>query len=35
MADMKRALVTVGIALERIHVETLNGSEPMNPDAIG
>jgi ferredoxin-NADP reductase len=35
MADMKGALVTWGVAPERIHVEIFNGSEPMTPGVVG
>jgi hypothetical protein len=35
MADMKAALVTFGIAPERIHIEIFNGSEPMTPGVLG
>jgi len=31
MADMKRALATLGVAPERIQAEIFNGSEPMTP----
>ena len=31
MSDMKQALATLGVTLERIHVELFNGSEPMTP----
>jgi ferredoxin-NADP reductase len=34
MADMKRALATLGVAPERIHVEIFNGSEPMTPGVV-
>jgi MOSC domain-containing protein YiiM/ferredoxin-NADP reductase len=34
MADMKGALVTWGVAPERIHVEIFNGSEPMTPGVV-
>jgi ferredoxin-NADP reductase/MOSC domain-containing protein YiiM len=35
MADMKEALATLGVAPERIHAETFNGSESMTPGIIG
>ncbi len=35
MAAMKGALVTVGVAPERIHVEIFNGSESMTPGVVG
>jgi ferredoxin len=35
MAEMKEALVTFGVAPERIHVEIFNGSESMTPGVIG
>jgi ferredoxin len=35
MADMKEALTTFGVALDRIHVEMFNGSEPMTPGVVG
>jgi len=35
MAAMKEALATVGVAPERIHVETFNGSESMAPGVVG
>jgi ferredoxin-NADP reductase len=35
MADMKEALLAVGVAPERIRVELFNGSEPMTPGVIG
>ncbi len=35
MAAMKEALATVGVARERIHVETFNGSESMTPGVVG
>jgi MOSC domain-containing protein YiiM/ferredoxin-NADP reductase len=35
MADMKEALITLGVAPERIHVEMFNGSEPMTPGVVG
>jgi ferredoxin-NADP reductase len=31
MADMKEALADLGVAPERVHTETFNGGEPMNP----
>ena len=34
MAEMKEALVTVGVAPERVHVELFNGSEAMNPGVV-
>ena len=35
MADMKKALTTLGVAAKRIHVEIFNGSESMTPGVIG
>jgi ferredoxin len=35
MAEMKEALATVGVPLERIHVELFNGSEAITPGVIG
>ena len=35
MADMKGALVTFGVAPERIHFEIFNGSESMTPGVVG
>lgn len=35
MADMKDALVTLGVAPARIHVELFNGSESMTPGVVG
>jgi len=35
MAEMKEALATLGVALERIHVEIFNGSESMTPGVVG
>ena len=35
MADMKKALATLGVAAERIHVEIFNGSESMTPGVVG
>ena len=35
MAEMKEALATLGFAVERIHVELFNGSEPMPPGVVG
>jgi ferredoxin-NADP reductase/MOSC domain-containing protein YiiM len=35
MADMKKALTMLGVARERIHVETFNGSESMTPGVVG
>jgi ferredoxin-NADP reductase len=35
MADMKEALVTLGVAPERIHIELFNGSESMTPGVVG
>jgi len=35
MADMKETLATLGVAPERIHVETFNGGESMTPGVIG
>jgi MOSC domain-containing protein YiiM/ferredoxin-NADP reductase len=35
MADMKGALVTFGVAPERIHLEIFNGSESMTPGVVG
>ena len=35
MADMKKALATLGVAPERIHVEIFNGSESMTPGVVG
>jgi len=35
MAAMKKALATVGVAPERIHVEIFNGSEAMTPGVVG
>jgi ferredoxin-NADP reductase len=35
MADMKEALVALGAAPERIHVELFSGSEPMTPGVVG
>jgi ferredoxin-NADP reductase len=34
MADMKEVLATLGVGLERIHVEIFNGSEPMTPGVV-
>ena len=34
MADMKEALVTFGVAPERIHLEIFNGSESMTPGVV-
>jgi ferredoxin-NADP reductase len=34
MAEMKPALVAVGLAPERIHVEIFNGSEPITPGVV-
>jgi hypothetical protein len=35
MADMKEALVSLGVAPERIHVELFKGSESMTPGVVG
>ena len=35
MAEMKEALVTLGVAAERIHLELFNGSESMTPGVVG
>jgi ferredoxin-NADP reductase/MOSC domain-containing protein YiiM len=35
MADMKEALTMLGVARERIHVETFNGGESMTPGVVG
>jgi ferredoxin len=35
MADMKEALVTLGVAPGRIHIELFNGSESMTPGVVG
>jgi ferredoxin-NADP reductase/MOSC domain-containing protein YiiM len=35
MADMKKALATLGVAPERIYVEIFNGSESMTPGVVG
>jgi ferredoxin-NADP reductase/MOSC domain-containing protein YiiM len=35
MAEMKEVLVTLGVALDRIHVEIFNGSESMTPGVVG
>ena len=35
MADMKEALVSVGVRPKRIHVELFNGSESMTPGVVG
>jgi ferredoxin-NADP reductase len=35
MADMKEALLAVGVAPERIRVELFNGSEPRTPGVVG
>jgi len=35
MADMKEALVSVGVRPNRIHVELFNGSESMTPGVVG
>ena len=35
MADMKEALVSVGVPPKRIHVELFNGSESMTPGVVG
>jgi ferredoxin-NADP reductase/MOSC domain-containing protein YiiM len=35
MEDMKKALTMLGVARERIHVETFNGSESMTPGVVG
>jgi ferredoxin-NADP reductase/MOSC domain-containing protein YiiM len=35
MAAMKEALVAIGVAPERIHVELFNGSESMTPGVVG
>jgi ferredoxin-NADP reductase/MOSC domain-containing protein YiiM len=35
MTDMKEALVALGVALERIHVEMFNGSESFTPGVVG
>jgi ferredoxin-NADP reductase/MOSC domain-containing protein YiiM len=35
MADMKEALVALGVAPERIHAEIFNGSESMTPGVVG
>ncbi len=35
ISDMKQALATLGVTLERIHVELFNGSEPMTPGILG
>jgi ferredoxin-NADP reductase len=35
MADMKEALTTSGVAVERIHVELFNGSESITPGIVG
>jgi ferredoxin-NADP reductase/MOSC domain-containing protein YiiM len=35
MADMKDALVSFGVALERIHLEIFNGGESMTPGVVG
>jgi ferredoxin-NADP reductase len=35
MGEMKDALVTVGLAPERIHVELFNGTESMTPGVVG
>jgi ferredoxin len=35
MADMKEALASFGVAPERIHVETFNGSESITPGVVG
>jgi ferredoxin len=35
MADMKEALVTLGVPSDRIHVEIFNGSESMTPGVVG
>jgi ferredoxin len=35
MADMKTVLSAFGVALERIHIEIFNGSEPMTPGVVG
>jgi ferredoxin len=35
MSDMKELLATLGVALQRIHVEIFNGSESMTPGVVG
>jgi ferredoxin-NADP reductase/ferredoxin len=35
MADMKEALITLGVVPERIHVEIFNGSESLTPGVVG
>jgi ferredoxin len=35
MADMKEELTTLGVAPERIHFESFNGSESMIPGVVG
>jgi ferredoxin-NADP reductase/MOSC domain-containing protein YiiM len=35
MADMKEALLALGVAPERVHVELFNGSESMAPGVVG
>ena len=35
MADMREALVALGVAPQRIHVELFNGSEPLTPGVVG
>jgi ferredoxin-NADP reductase/MOSC domain-containing protein YiiM len=35
MSDMKKVLVTLGVAPQRIHVEIFNGSESMTPGVVG
>jgi ferredoxin-NADP reductase/MOSC domain-containing protein YiiM/ferredoxin len=35
MADMKKALATLGVPPERIHAEIFNGSESMTPGVVG
>jgi ferredoxin len=34
MADMKEALADLGVTPERVHTESFNGSEPMNPGVV-
>lgn len=35
MADMKEALLTLGVGPERIQIEMFSGSEPMSPGVVG
>jgi ferredoxin-NADP reductase len=35
MAEMKKALATLGVAPERMHIEIFNGSESMTPGVVG